>query len=245
MNGEHELVPDHDEEEDDIEECYEDEVRRKENGLPQEWSELKTFGGDTSKLGRNIVIFTIVETLIGIGIAFLVYKFSPEKSKYDSRIATIAATDFGFVYFIPFWYLLCKMIMAANAVKYRGIAGVDAPNQQVYKVFIDKASEQLPYVMMEDEGYVGKFNRAQRAISNLLEYLPEMLALNLLGGYVFPIAMFILVGLFCVIRVVYACQYTEAPAGRGTGFMISQHLLAPTMYGLVFWGGLISFTGPL
>eukprot|EP00971_Amphidinium_carterae_P214334 4253631-Amphidinium_carterae.1 len=69
------------------------------------------------------------------------------------------------------------------------------------------------------DGNVGKANRGQRGIDNLMEYMPLYLAMFFAAGYVFPFPMFINACAFCASRIVYAMTYVQNKDARFSGFM--------------------------
>merc|ERR1719230_553586 len=101
----------------------------------------------------------------------------------------------------------------------RKASKVNLPDQHVYKVHTAENQPALGYVMMETEGDIGRFNRAQRAMQVFLESFTMFLALFLLAGYVFPFPAFVLAGLAMMFQVVSAVGYTgKADARMGGKF---------------------------
>merc|ERR1712039_206226 len=118
----------------------------------------------------------------------------------------------------------------------RKTAKVNVPDQQVYKVY-NGAQANLGYVLMEKEGELGRFNRAQRALMNLYEVLPIFLLLFVLAGFVFPFPCFVVACYFMTMRAISAFGYTAKPAGRMAGTMLG-NLGLETLQGLVLVSGI-------
>jgi uncharacterized membrane protein YecN with MAPEG domain len=74
---------------------------------------------------------------------------------------------------------------------------------------------------METEGDFGRFNRAQRALQNYLEQLPIVLALFVAAGFVFPFPSFVVIIVFCLMRIMSAIGYTAQSSGRMNGNMLA------------------------
>ena len=74
---------------------------------------------------------------------------------------------------------------------------------------------------MEQEGILGKFNRAQRAIQNYNESYPQNVFYILLAGIMYPKEVMILSSVFAAARVKSALGYTQSAKGRMPGFMLS------------------------
>ena len=100
------------------------------------------------------------------------------------------------------------------------------------QVFTPAGSPPLPYVMFETEGDLGRFNRAQRAVQNYLEYVPALGLYVVLAGYVFPRPVCVCTALYIVCRILMAVQYAQSATGRQKGFMLSQ-LSASVIEGLL------------
>ena len=65
----------------------------------------------------------------------------------------------------------------------RAPARVDRPDQHIYKIMASDGSlKDAPNVLMATTGAAGRFNRAQRAVFNMDETLPLVLANTFLAG---------------------------------------------------------------
>eukprot|EP00446_Apocalathium_sp_SHHI-4_P061209 CAMPEP_0177424038 /NCGR_PEP_ID=MMETSP0368-20130122/72223_1 /TAXON_ID=447022 ORGANISM="Scrippsiella hangoei-like, Strain SHHI-4" /NCGR_SAMPLE_ID=MMETSP0368 /ASSEMBLY_ACC=CAM_ASM_000363 /LENGTH=219 /DNA_ID=CAMNT_0018894165 /DNA_START=73 /DNA_END=728 /DNA_ORIENTATION=+ len=130
-------------------------------------------------------IFTTVFTAICLGIAFAIYKFGSTE-KYDKKIEVLTAYDLGWVYLVMFAVKLGMFGININLGVARKAAKVNVPDQHVYKVHTPGDASPLGFVLMESEGDLGRFNRAQRAYMNYLESAPLFFVYVLLAGFVFP-----------------------------------------------------------
>lgn len=169
------------------------------------------------------VLYTVMNTIficVGLSIAFAIYTFG-STSRYDSKIDTLATGDLGWAYLAM---LVMKIFSAATNVNLgvaRQESKVNVPDQQVYKVHTG-SEKPLGYVLMEKEGVLGRFNRAQRALQNNVEVMPAFLANFLLGAYVFPFPAFVAATWYGLCRLVYAIGYTRDPKSRIAGTMLAQ-----------------------
>ena len=91
---------------------------------------------------------------------------------------------------------------------------VNVPDQQVYKAY---GSDIKGYILMETEGTLGRFNRAQRAFQNYLEGSPMAIIMFVFASFVFPFPTFVCISLFCVAKVVACHGYILHPEGRMGG----------------------------
>mmetsp|Transcript_43816 Transcript_43816/g.80009 ORF Transcript_43816/g.80009 Transcript_43816/m.80009 type:complete len:215 (+) Transcript_43816:69-713(+) len=184
--------------------------QRKANGLPQ------LEGSFTAKqAGAIIVVSFIMGQLITWPIYFLGDTFA-----YDQKIDMLASWKLGWLYLaLPIIYYT-RQLTSMNASITRVSSDIPPPHMYVYKVMTPQGEKELPYVLLEEEGPVGRANRAQRGIDNLMEYLPMYIAYVLAGGFVFPFPVFVNVLIFMVSRITYARGYTKAAGARTQGFIM-------------------------
>jgi len=181
------------------------------------------------------VIFTTVFTTICLGIAFAIYKFGSTE-KYDKKIELLTAYDLGWVYLVMFAVKLGMFGININLGVARKAAKVNVPDQQVYKVHTPDDASPLGFVLMESEGDLGRFNRAQRAYMNYLESAPLFFVYVLLAGFVFPFPTFVTGFYYAVMRIVAAVGYTQEPKGRMAGNMLG-NLGSGVLEGMVIIAG--------
>eukprot|EP00930_Biecheleria_cincta_P028335 TRINITY_DN19774_c0_g1_i1.p1 TRINITY_DN19774_c0_g1~~TRINITY_DN19774_c0_g1_i1.p1 ORF type:complete len:221 (-),score=38.97 TRINITY_DN19774_c0_g1_i1:179-841(-) len=165
-------------------------------------------------------IMTTIFIGVGLAIAFGIYTLG-STSRYDSKISTLAAGDLGWAYLGLFVTKLCMFLTNVNLGMARKESKVNVPDQQVYKVYTG-SEKPLGYVLMEQEGVLGRFNRAQRALQNSLEAMPTFLANFLLAAYVFPFPALVAATWYGLCRVAYAFGYTSDPKSRIGGTMLGQ-----------------------
>lgn len=181
------------------------------------------------------VLYTIFNTLqlvIGLAIGFCIYLFG-QTSKYDMKIDILSQGDLGWVYLGVFVSKIGMMAINTNLGVSRKECKVNVPDQQVYKVY---GLENAGYVLMETEGILGKFNRAQRALQNYFEQQPLYFVYFLLAGYVFPLPAFVLASIFSIFRTVGAVGYTKAADDRMKGNILAGFSMA-ALEGLVLLAG--------
>eukprot|EP00931_Biecheleriopsis_adriatica_P115765 TRINITY_DN91519_c0_g1_i1.p1 TRINITY_DN91519_c0_g1~~TRINITY_DN91519_c0_g1_i1.p1 ORF type:complete len:214 (-),score=37.43 TRINITY_DN91519_c0_g1_i1:79-720(-) len=146
---------------------------------------------------------------ISLGIGFMVYSFGATQ-KYDAKIAVLKDYDLGWFYLGFVMIKLGSLMINLNLGMARKEAKVNVPDQQVYKVHDGGKG----YVLMEKEGVIGRFNRAQRAYMNFLETAPIMIGYFMLSGWVFPFPTFVCATMFSLCRVMSAVGYTRSAKER-------------------------------
>eukprot|EP00757_Euglenozoa_sp_SAG-D1_P019549 gene19549-977_t len=192
-------------------------------------------------------ITTNVAPLLCLATYALVgWLFPSQAAIQASKIQFITDHQLNWVYACWYVVFLTRMYMAINANGARSAARVDRPDQHCYKIMDPNAAKQS-YILMENTGPVGRFNRAQRAAANMDESLPIFLVGLLLVAAVFgPIALGIAT-LNVFGRVRMANVYKQDAKKRLAGFvpaMFSEQITS-AFVGLVvvksFFGGLTSF----
>lgn len=178
-------------------------------------------------------VMTSIALAVGLGIAYAVYAFGA-RDKYDAKIDLLAGYDLGWVYMGLFVIKIFQLFININLGMSRKAAKVNVPDQQVYKVGGDGAPQG--YVLMELEGDLGRFNRAQRALQNYIEGLPIFLAFAVFVGFVFPFPAFVLIVLFMASKTAYAVGYTKDAKSRMKGGMISM-ICSEVLQGLLLVAG--------
>lgn len=135
--------------------------------------------------------------------------------------------------------------LRANMLVYK-VAGVDGERHEV--VGPDGNMQRLPYVVMEDEGELGEYNRANRALQHFNENAGVLPTLAVAGGFVFPLAVLVLASLYAICRIWYQIAYAEGGYGigcckHGVPFMCHSVLLAPVFEMLVWLIGVRMLMG--
>mmetsp|Transcript_34832 Transcript_34832/g.68323 ORF Transcript_34832/g.68323 Transcript_34832/m.68323 type:complete len:213 (-) Transcript_34832:46-684(-) len=154
---------------------------------------------------------TGISLVVGQAFAHGVYTFAGT-SAFDAKLTTLAAQGLGWMYLGMGAFKACSMGVAVILGTWRNESKVGNPNQHVYKTF--GSSDSTPYVLMEEEGVIGKFNRAQRAHMVMVEGLPLLLANFLLAAFVFPLPAFLCAVVFSVTKVQSAAGYVKDTDSR-------------------------------
>mmetsp|Transcript_62170 Transcript_62170/g.98147 ORF Transcript_62170/g.98147 Transcript_62170/m.98147 type:complete len:222 (-) Transcript_62170:62-727(-) len=176
---------------------------------------------------------------IGFGIGYAVYRFGAT-AKYDAKIDILAKQDLGWVYLGFAATKFTHLAINTNLGMRRKEARINVPDQQVYKVHLGTQAKsmklELGYVLMEQDGVLGAFNRAQRALQLYLENLPHFLASFFVAGYVFPFPTFVTGMCIACSRTAGAIGYTTDPNGRMAGGMFSS-LMTTVLEGFIVLAG--------
>mmetsp|Transcript_4711 Transcript_4711/g.7141 ORF Transcript_4711/g.7141 Transcript_4711/m.7141 type:complete len:213 (-) Transcript_4711:120-758(-) len=137
------------------------------------------------------------------------------------KLSLLAEYDLGYIYLAAIILNISQLAMGINVGNARKHCKVHNPDQHIYQVKGAEGSK-LGYVLMDNEGVNGKFNRAQRAAANFNESYAQNIFYILLAGFVYPKEVMIISSVMGVGRVVMALGYTGTLNGRLGGFMISK-----------------------
>merc|ERR1712154_340552 len=133
----------------------------------------------------------------------------------DEGYLFLAAAVFGFV---VDWVNQYPMLYKTMVMRF-GSGNLRA-NMMIYKAA--GSNEKAPYVVLETEGPVGSYNRANRSLTHFVENsLPVVLSI-LLAGRVFALPTLILTASFALGRILH--QFGYATVGYGAhapGYMLA------------------------
>eukprot|EP00930_Biecheleria_cincta_P011612 TRINITY_DN11456_c0_g3_i2.p1 TRINITY_DN11456_c0_g3~~TRINITY_DN11456_c0_g3_i2.p1 ORF type:complete len:275 (-),score=43.56 TRINITY_DN11456_c0_g3_i2:213-962(-) len=175
-----------------------------------------------SQMTRMLPLFVLMPRLIGCGIAYLVYSLAGTEEA-DARMKNLNKLlmfngELGYLYLAAGSFSLLvalqnnlpmlfkSQVMPGNAANLRS-------NMMIYKV---NSQPKPPYVVMEEDGDIGRYNRANRALNHFVENTPSFALCVLMAGLIFPTGTFALVAVYAIARVWY--QYAYATGGYGVGF---------------------------
>eukprot|EP00930_Biecheleria_cincta_P038596 TRINITY_DN26509_c0_g1_i1.p1 TRINITY_DN26509_c0_g1~~TRINITY_DN26509_c0_g1_i1.p1 ORF type:complete len:243 (+),score=38.22 TRINITY_DN26509_c0_g1_i1:199-927(+) len=204
--------------------------RSKSPGKTAESSQRKETGStegpipaiDKAGFMKFVPFFLVVLTIpraIGFGIAFAIYKYG-KTQLYDKNMAVLKDHELGYLYlaavvmgFLVSWInnypmLYKNMVMRMNSGNLRA-------NMMFYKQA--GAGADAPYVVLETEGPVGSYNRANRSLTHFTENSAPLLVTLVLAGYVFPFPTLVLVLVFALGRILHQAGYAASGYGGHAG----------------------------
>lgn len=225
-------MADYDEEEavdEEYEEFRDAPVERQSNGLPKK---------SPYPQGVNpMIVYPIVNLLIlafGLFVAYLVHMYAGGKANSEAKMGMLRKYELGYLYIAVVVLAFAPKILNIFVAVERDNSHASVPDQYVFKVMRPAATiaNDLSYIMLETNGPVGRFNRAQRAAGLLMEGLPTHLACSLAAGFVFPLPVLVLSVLFVLAKTWAAAGYTQATSTRRSGptFLISAVVEGMTLF---------------
>mmetsp|Transcript_26582 Transcript_26582/g.32202 ORF Transcript_26582/g.32202 Transcript_26582/m.32202 type:complete len:215 (-) Transcript_26582:209-853(-) len=192
------------------------------SAYPEKPSVAVFYGGMTA-------IFTIIGYLIA---RFGCYR-GTTAAPVDAKIAIVAEYDLAWLYLGLFLIKLLQLPIGINLGKARKESKIGLPNQQVYKV-CGAAGSNLGYVLMENDGALGKFNRAQRALMNYHENFPTVALQYVVASFVFPKEAFACILVWAVATCISADGYANGVDGR-MGGVVPRILSMNTLSGMLLF----------
>lgn len=183
--------------------------------------------------------------LIGVAMAFAIFKFGATAT-YSAKMAAAAvdgqhwafaavavvAFTIRFVNFFPMTY---KEKVMKGALRDEIGANMRS-NPFIYKG-VGAGKETVLFV---NEGVAGKYNRANRSLTHMIENFGSVLAGMTLAGSVFPFPTFVCACAFAAGRVMHQVGYSGGYGKHGGGFMIAM-LGTLVLEGLVILVALAGF----
>ena len=176
-------------------------------------------------------ILFVYAPVLAFGLMYAARWKSPKMAGIaDDHLQFLADHDLGWLY--AAWYImyLARCYHNINSNGARAGARVGRPNQHVYKVYgnstvdakkkNDDAAASTPYIFLENDGPIGKFNRAQRATFHMDEQGAYVVTSMLLAGFVMPKLVYILSACYFLGRVEFANAYTDSLEGRSSKMIL-------------------------
>ena len=206
-------------------------------GLPELDAEALKFGEQHSKNGLIYPVAFI--PLVGYGIAHAVYSWGATPL-YEKQIAAIKAADCGWMYLIDALFSLLTVWLNAVPVYFKNklfhapgdipaldnfeLSNLRGPTQQVYKQLSASANgvpsveeKSRGYVVVENDGLVGQYNRSNRSMHHFCENNVATGARLICSAFAFPFPTFVTFLLFATGRIMHQVGYASGPGGGGGG----------------------------
>jgi len=194
-------------------------MRRSATGMPDEEH-------DTSMKPWAIAAFASqLNAITGLPMALAVYYLFGYAAKYDKNLKSLFSLfgeDVGYMYLSVF--LLC---CAVNWVIFYPFALKNSmklkknlrANMYIYAMIGENAVSNK--IVLDEEGTIGKYNRATRSMHHMFENLATFAPTVLLSGIVCPFPTLVCVAAFSVGRFMHQKGYAVGYGKHGAGYAIS------------------------
>eukprot|EP00747_Dinoflagellata_sp_TGD_P213848 gnl/TRDRNA2_/TRDRNA2_86758_c0_seq1.p1 gnl/TRDRNA2_/TRDRNA2_86758_c0~~gnl/TRDRNA2_/TRDRNA2_86758_c0_seq1.p1 ORF type:complete len:238 (-),score=29.38 gnl/TRDRNA2_/TRDRNA2_86758_c0_seq1:236-949(-) len=158
-------------------------------------------------------IIMLGELGIGYLVAWGVYSF--DKASVAVKIMILKEYGLGYLYLAVVVAVRIPYIMQTFVALEGRAAKASTPEQYMYKTMVSR------YVRLENRGRVGRFNRAQRAVENMRETFPGILASLILGGFVYPVPALITAIVLLAGRIMFSVGYIWRDGLKMPGMILS------------------------
>ena len=191
-------------------------IKRDEKGLIPA-NAKDTTQKESDQRAKYTKTLTRLHLFIAPTIAFVVYalmsKFIPGQAElFKQKFEFINKYQLQYMYFAFYIFMIPRIYAMINSNATRAPCRLDRPDQHIYKIQAKKTNKQFadaPYVLMDNEGVNGVFNRAQRAAFWLDENLTQMCCLCILTAPVFGPVILILSLLHAYGAIKFVQLYTS------------------------------------
>mmetsp|Transcript_77318 Transcript_77318/g.213802 ORF Transcript_77318/g.213802 Transcript_77318/m.213802 type:complete len:236 (-) Transcript_77318:105-812(-) len=163
-------------------------------------------------------------------VAVAIYK-NGNTALYERNITSLTSQQ-GYLYAAAALFGLLVSWLNNYPVLYKHMvmrltSGNLRANMLIYKLAVATGAEEPSYVVLETDGPVGSYNRANRSLHHFGENALPMALSMLLAGCVFPLPTFVATACFAVGRVLHQVGYAAVGyGGHAPGFFLS--MLAST-----------------
>lgn len=180
--------------------------------------------------------------IVALGPACVTYACG-QTAMYDDKIRILTMNSLSYLYLaaVNLSMLVSFMNIYPQVYKNRIMRPESGPltaNPVFFKVnFPIHERQALPFVVMEEDGAVGQYNRASRALQQFTEGTAGFILCVLLAGYVFPFPVYVLSTAFAVGRIASQVGYAEEGSGAESLGATVSTLAAATVEMLVLLAG--------
>lgn len=182
---------------------------------------------EAAKACRMVAAMLLLPRLGASGVAFLIYHFGDTRF-YDSMFEffdELSDKKLGYLYLVValFSILVSWLNTSPEVQKARIItASTTGLSTNAYFYKVNSQRKQMPYVVLEDDGFVGQYNRANRSLHHFVEWSVAVALTIPFAGSVFPLPVMILTILFAIGRVWHQAGYAQGSFGSHVaGFYIA------------------------
>jgi len=187
---------------------------------------------------KMIGVILLVPRLICLGLTLLIYFFG-DKAFYDRQIAIVTDHRLGYLYIgvgvfslLVSWLNMWPAVVKAKVML--GNSGNLRANMAIYKVNVQEGTKALPYVVLEENGPVGEYNRANRSLFHFNENATNVVLNICFAGFVFSLPTMIFIMVFAIGRIMHQRGYAMGGYGsHGAGFGIA--MLGSTALETMVW----------
>merc|ERR1712224_790717 len=157
---------------------------------------------------------------VGTGLAYLSLLLDSESGKgvRASKLEVVEAMDLKWGYLALVVLNLTVTLVNFVPTGYKnGLKG----NMRSNPFYFQTTDDKQTMVVYKEDGFHGKYNRANRSVQHMIENFGAFLATLGPVGWVFPKQTFGAVSMFCAGRILHQKGYTEGYGKHAIGFALS------------------------
>lgn len=158
------------------------------------------------------------------------------KPSLELSCQVIAKYRLGYVYLAAFLFATLTGWLNLYPIVHKEklkLKGNIRANMQIFKVL--SADDNGKVVVLEEEGPVGEYNRANRSLFHFIENMPSFLVCMFPAGFFMPEVTLCLTILYVTGRVLHQRGYVQGYGSHALGFGMA--MLADILVrGIVLWG---------
>lgn len=167
-------------------------------------------------LASRVLMMLGVGTALAYGSLFLDSEF--DRGVRTSKLGMVQAMDLKWGYLaLVVLNLTVTMVNFVPTGYKNGLKGNLRSNPFYFQTTDDKQT----MVVYKEDGFHGKYNRANRSVQHMVENFGAFLATVGPVGWVFPKQTFGVVSMFCAGRILHQKGYTEGYGKHAIGFVLS------------------------
>uniref|UniRef100_A0A7S1BHP6 Uncharacterized protein n=1 Tax=Corethron hystrix TaxID=216773 RepID=A0A7S1BHP6_9STRA len=183
---------------------------------------------EPTKINHPFLLLSCLVTLaVGTVIALLLFHCVGDRAAYEKKIEVLAAEDLH--------KLFLAVVVLGRTVLYVNFYPMDFKKDVKGNARADPTyyrTESGEPVVMETEGDLGRYNRANRSVHHMIENFGPFLLGIAVAGNVFPTIILYLACVYGVGRVLHQSGYSSGYGGHAIGFLLANILAGQAMDGL-------------
>merc|ERR1740129_212442 len=136
-----------------------------------------------------------------------------DRAVLNATLTELHTKNLGYLYLSAFLFAILvgwlNFYPMAHKQKLK-LKGNIRANMQIFKVLkSEQSGESTPLVVLEEDGVVGEYNRANRSLFHFLENMPSFLVCLFPASYVFPVPTFFWTVIFVIGRLWHQTGYVK------------------------------------
>uniref|UniRef100_A0A7S1QDF0 Uncharacterized protein n=1 Tax=Alexandrium catenella TaxID=2925 RepID=A0A7S1QDF0_ALECA len=197
-------------------------------GLPDFTPEMRD--AEAARARQMAAALLLVPRLVCFLVAYLILRFG-DTEYYEAQIAFfngLTGTRWGYLFLavvvfsaLTSWLNVMPIVLQARVMGIRD-SNLSA-NMYIYRVsHVANSRGKVPYVLLEEDGPEGQYNRASRSMHQFIEWAIAVALCIPFAGVIFPAWAFVLTLIFAAGRIWHQWSYVDRGAGghRG-GFLMA------------------------